>query len=470
MIECFFMFLFNVMLPSVDVYTDISLVICWYIDGHSNYASVMSIPPLLNLGITSYKCWTTEKTRGRKLVWLILLLQFYPQWKALIVISLFWNRNSKAHQKKKEMLKEIGSLEPLIESAPTTIIMTLIWLPVLFRSGNYFHEYQSTNAICKYQYIDQDTKNACAVFNGFGGPAWFFTSYTISLFASALGITRFMQIGPCSILSNKGLLKWKFVMAYLSVVFSLIAKALYGAILMFFGKLLIGVVGQNTIDTEGVPINVEEFGVTMKNSSVEARVNSSIVVFASIFVGLNVVPHILFALINVALSTGYSKKMIRVIFGYPSILAVPIFTYFSIGPNELSCCKRFDQNVSKHQLVFSKKLTLINMALTVILYVLASVVLWHVKNNFYTELVPEVSIDEIEGMAVFFFFPIVFLSILFTMIFLALDMTCCCSKSQKCYCTCCCGPTCYELRRVCISTKLDNDGLEVIELSNRYEL
>jgi hypothetical protein len=121
------MLFFDVVLPTLDVYSDLSLVVPWYLDGHPKYALMMTIPPLLNLGFTSYKWWSSEKSSEKKWSWLLVILQFYSQFKALQVINLLWKKDPKAHEKKKEMLKEVSSLEPFLESTPSTLIMTMIW-------------------------------------------------------------------------------------------------------------------------------------------------------------------------------------------------------------------------------------------------------------------------------------------------------------------------------------------------------
>jgi len=70
--------------------------------------------------------------------------------------------------------------------------------------------------------------NQCAVFNGFGGYIWFYTTYVISFVTWSLGITRFLQREPFAILSDKGLLggmvKWRFVLTYLAVLGSIVTK------------------------------------------------------------------------------------------------------------------------------------------------------------------------------------------------------------------------------------------------------
>ena len=154
-----------------------------------------------------------------------------------------------------------------------------------------------------------------------------------------------------------------------------------------------------------------------------------------------------------ALSAGCSKEFIEIICGYPAILVLPAFTYFSIGPKNLSCCKGSKDTNSKYRLAFSKRLTLINMALTVIQYTIVLIIVDVVLSG--------------HGTASFGMLcaPILFLSMLFTIIFLLLDMQCCCSRCQICTCCWgCCGPNCCGITKDYINTRVHQDSLEKIEL------
>ena len=68
-------FIFDVALPSVDVYSDLSLIIPWYRNGHLKYAASMTAPLLLQFISTAYKWFQLEKRESKKWSWTILLLQ-----------------------------------------------------------------------------------------------------------------------------------------------------------------------------------------------------------------------------------------------------------------------------------------------------------------------------------------------------------------------------------------------------------
>ena len=178
-------------------------------------------------------------------------------------------------------------------------------------------------------------------------------------------------------------------------------------------------------------------------------------IMISIFFLLNILPNVLFSITNVALSTGCSKQFIEIIFGYPAILILPAFTYFSIGPKNILCCKGSNYTNLNPRLAFSKRLTLINMALTFIQYTITPII---------TDLLLG------GGCNASLYFGVLcsgvfILSMLFTIIFLVLDMQCCCSRCQMCSCCWgCCSPNCCGISKDFISTRIDQDSLEIIEL------
>ena len=122
---------FDVILPTFDVYGDFSLILSWLIRGHPVYAGMMTVPMLLNYIFTSYKWWVMEKKKksdSRKWSWILVLLQFWQQWNVLKVIVKLVKKDDQAEEKKKTMLRELSSIEPFMESMPSMLFMTCIWM------------------------------------------------------------------------------------------------------------------------------------------------------------------------------------------------------------------------------------------------------------------------------------------------------------------------------------------------------
>ena len=121
-------FILDVALPSIDVYSDFSLIAGWIWRQHWTYAISMSVPLLLQFLATIYKWFKLEKRENKKWSWPLLLFQFWPQRRAIRVMNLDFKNDEKTEAKKKEMMREVTSSEPFLEAWPSIMIMTMIWL------------------------------------------------------------------------------------------------------------------------------------------------------------------------------------------------------------------------------------------------------------------------------------------------------------------------------------------------------
>ena len=116
----------DVILPTFDVYSDFSLAIGWFWNGHWKFAISMLIPVVLQFVSTIYKWIRLEKTNSKRWTWIPLVLQFWPQWRALRIINLDRKDTIKADEKKKELKREVTSTEPFLEAFTSLLIMTVI--------------------------------------------------------------------------------------------------------------------------------------------------------------------------------------------------------------------------------------------------------------------------------------------------------------------------------------------------------
>ena len=69
---------------------------------------------------------------------------------------------------------------------------------------------------------------------GSGRAVWLFAAGRIG--GGALGLTQFLQTGPCAILTQnghlRGMLTWKFIIASFATLLSLVTKVVFVAIMM----------------------------------------------------------------------------------------------------------------------------------------------------------------------------------------------------------------------------------------------
>ena len=129
--ESFFLGWFKIILPTIDVYSDLALVTKLYWNGHPNWASLLLGPFLANYSLCWIAWFTTEKQK--KLSWIAALLGCYPQLVAARIIWLFWTQPMKGLREKKHLERNLMENEIFMEAVPTALIMT--FLMVLVRLG-----------------------------------------------------------------------------------------------------------------------------------------------------------------------------------------------------------------------------------------------------------------------------------------------------------------------------------------------
>ena len=409
---------FNIFLPTLDVYGDASLIVSWFIRGHTVYAGLMTVPMAFNYVFTTYKWWSMEKEKksdSRKWSWVLLLFQVWQQWNALKVMIKLFKKDYRAEEKKNRMLKELSSIEPFFESVPSILIMTCIWLHSPSGYGPYGSLLYSNSLDCSNTATLQDNeKNYCAVFDGIGGPAWFFTTYAVSILAGSLGICKFLQNGPVSILPSN-MMNWPLVRAYFAILFALLAKALFAA----------GTIGFATDP------NCDKYGLVC----VLDVQSTPIWLFPLIFITINIVPNLILSVIGISLKTGWNKTLIKTLLDYPAFIVLPAFTNFCVGPPQLNC-SRVNEN-SEQDLTVSGKLTAINTGLTVVSYgITIGISIQFLRPDQFLNILVYFGV---------FFSPILIISCLCIMIFYRCKLYCC-ECCIKCCCSCCCKDSCLETR------------------------
>ena len=417
--------IFDVIFPTWDVFSDLSLIINWLWNSHTTYAIFVSIPLLCKFLFICYKWYMIEKRK--KWTWILLLAQIWPQWRSARVARLLYKGDTRAQLKKQTLVSEIRSIEPFLESVPTVLIKTMIIVQATFGILNIVSDGDDHVDCTEHEHWEQWKTNYCAVFDGLGGIRWFLITYATSVASGTLGLTQFLQTGPTAILSQnghlRGMLTWKFIIASLSTMLALVTKVIFAGIMMEIASELCSYRAAGGGCFHGV-------------------IMSSTLIFFSLII----LPHIILSVSSIAISTGCSKKLFKIIFDHPAICLLPVFTYFVVGPRQICCDSQHPNYIKQKELITSKKLTIFNILLTAILYGVVIGILWHLDH------------DDINGFTWFYtiFTPTLCVSILINAVFLSLDKPLCFSKSQRCWCSPCCGPKCYELQDQYINTASDD--------------
>ena len=347
-------------------------------------------------------------------------------------------------------MREVTTTEPFLEAWPSIIIMTIIWLYAindrsfsnhcLYEAGynstirdyndNECNEYLHSNFQPPIYCTNHPENNRCAVYGGFGGMPWFFTTYSISIITGALGITKFLQVGSFSVLTSEGALsgicKCRFFLAFMAVMTSMATNGVFIGI--FFYILSTNGLWQRSLQKSLLePLGVS--GLESEESRTEARI-----ILLLILGGLLILPNLLLSWISIGCSTGFNKKLIQVILAYPAAWMLPITTYFVIGPQKSCCCTKTDTD--RYHLGFSKSYTIINIIITIMMYAFILIFIGY-------------------RLAIYFG-PVLFLSLVFNIAFMLSDLECCCS--------CCCNNECRSHETYVIATNtLELDIVKIEE-------
>lgn len=438
-------FIFDVALPSLDVYSDLSLIIPWYWNGHYKYAASMTAPLLLQFSSTAYKWFQLENPKSKKWSWIVLLLQCWPQWRAIRMMHLDFRNDKQAEAKKKELMREVTTTEPFLEAWPSIIVMTIIWILAVkdrifekicydnddFRGSMVVWENNNLTWTCEYpldpppQYCEINPQNnKCAVFSGPGGSTWFIVTYFLSLISGSLGITKFLQSGPYAVLTTDGLLggilRRKFIIVFLSVLTSLVTKCFF-----------IGFLVETKISEETNSTSVRKDMLVQEVSWLQEV--PLIMILLIILVTL-ILPNLVLSVISISCSTGLNKKLLKVIINYPASWMLPIATYFTIGPYKSNLCCQTDIN---RNLGLSTFYSAINTLLNLIMYVALS------------------SIFGIWEVLVIFVGPLFVIGLVFNIIYLIIDKQCCCSN-------CCCQESVVPVHLI----NVNRDDLQFVTIQN----
>ena len=124
----------NVVLPTVDIYSDLYMIVKLWINGHPRYACCLLAPFLLNY-ILTWLIWSRLKTKAH-LSWIPVFFSCYPQFCAAKIIRKLWNDPRSGIMEKRRFEREVSEMEVFAEAVPTTMIMTYLMVQGLLNEGH----------------------------------------------------------------------------------------------------------------------------------------------------------------------------------------------------------------------------------------------------------------------------------------------------------------------------------------------
>jgi hypothetical protein len=284
-----------------------------------------------------------ENTWRKRLCTLPLFLgQFWPQYQVLKVFWMIKNKDLRWRKKKEQLDREIGSIEPFLESLPQVHIL----LCILF--------------LGKDQTLD--TRN------------WDVRlSFALSVMSAAFGITKFLKVGPCRLLPY-GRMSFGLFLVLLNIAACLVGKGVSMFTIDF---------GRNRTRI----FRPSDGSVVIVSESSKPTLQSLYVVLA--WICINILPQMLFAFILIWKTAGL-KKTIEMIINFPALILTPAFSFWIIGPygklhrtsNQLDSSKKF---------LVSYFHSWINVALTVG----GSIITWSVVSNITKKEYEELDVNQL---------------------------------------------------------------------------
>ena len=111
-------------------------------------------------------------------------------------------------------------------------------------------------------------------------------------------------------------------------------------------------------------------------------------IYALSFVSVCIVPNVLFAIVNISMATGWNRTLINVILKYPTILFLPVFTNFTVGPRRISNSVASQENVGQSHLMISAPMTAINIVLTFVCSIITVLILATMEDDKMEDVIP----------------------------------------------------------------------------------
>ena len=114
---------FDVSVPFADNVSDILQIGKWFSTGNRKFATSMLIPFLLNVSANFYHWWKWDSKQEKRFTWLLVILQVWPIYRAIMVVIKLFKKVPGAEEEKKKFESEIVTLEPYLESLPSVFVM-----------------------------------------------------------------------------------------------------------------------------------------------------------------------------------------------------------------------------------------------------------------------------------------------------------------------------------------------------------
>ena len=105
-------FVFGVCTPSLDIYSDLALIIKLAINGFSGYAITLACPMIFSTIFMLLHWWQLEQTAYKRMyTFPLVIMQFYYQYKMIHIIFLGIYKKEQQWKKQKDiLLRDVSSI------------------------------------------------------------------------------------------------------------------------------------------------------------------------------------------------------------------------------------------------------------------------------------------------------------------------------------------------------------------------
>ena len=220
--------IFNIFLPTIDVVTDLRLIIKFWIikiswNGEEMWSGFYFSLALLVPFIFNYLIsWIHCIRKGNLKIFIFPLLNLYPQYEAAVIILKIWKTPKIGLMEKRKYERAISLNEALVEAIPTTLLLTS-YTTIAFTSGSIF-------------------ETIYEILIGVRGSAdeWlFYISYGISILSAGFGLAKCLKVGVAANMGEGGLLDGFLSLKFIGLFLSSTSVLLFKASLIVFSCIFV---------------------------------------------------------------------------------------------------------------------------------------------------------------------------------------------------------------------------------------
>ena len=126
---------FDILLPTSDVFGDINFAISAFSNDHPFIGSLMIFPVLVNIFFNLYKWSSTDHDtqKEKQFTWILALFNLWPQYQVVkLLLKIFRGKSEDVWKPVQDRIKkELSYIEPFIEAIPQLFVQMCVFVFLL---------------------------------------------------------------------------------------------------------------------------------------------------------------------------------------------------------------------------------------------------------------------------------------------------------------------------------------------------